>query len=367
MRRIAILGATRYHRAMTFPTLTDAQRWQAVLTRDRALEGAFVYAVRSTGIYCRASCPSRRPRPTQVEFFPVPAAAEQAGYRACRRCHPLEVRRDPQVALAERACRVMDASAERPTLATLGQALRVSPAHLQRIFTLVTGISPRAWHEARRAGRLREALRSGRGVSGALYAAGYGSPSRIYERRSATIGMTPATYRKGGAGMTIRYSTADSPLGRVLAGATDRGLCFVGLGNSDASLERALATEFPRAERARDDRGLGRMVRQVVERVRGRRPHGDLPLDIQATAFQRLVWDELTRIPLGDTVSYAEVARRVGRPKAVRAVAAACAGNPVAVVIPCHRVVRSDGGLGGYRWGVGRKAALLNAEGGKGR
>lgn len=347
---------------------TDADRWRAVLDRDRSLDGAFVYAVRSTGIYCRTGCPSRRPRREQVEFFPVPAAAEQAGYRACRRCHPREaVRRHPHVDLAERACRALDAAGgERVTLAGLARRLRVSPAHLQRVFTRITGISPKAYADAVRADRLRSALRSGESVSRALYGAGYGSPSRIYEGRGRTMGMTPATYRKGGAGMQINYTTADSPLGRVLVAATARGLCFVSLANSDRALERALGAEFPRAERTRADRGLGRTVRDVLARLAGRAPHAELSLDIQATAFQRAVWEALQQIPAGQTVSYAELAERIGKPKAVRAVASACATNNVAVVIPCHRVVRSDGGLGGYRWGVERKQELLRAEGARG-
>jgi AraC family transcriptional regulator of adaptative response/methylated-DNA-[protein]-cysteine methyltransferase len=347
---------------------TDTERWRAVLDRDAGLDGAFVYAVRSTGIYCRAACPSRRPRRDQVEFFPVPAAAEQAGYRACRRCHPREtVWRDPQVLLAERACRAIDAAqGHRVTLIQLARKLGVSPAHLQRTFSRITGISPRAYAEALRTRRLREALRAGEPVSRALYGAGYGSPSRVYERRSGTIGMTPATFRRGGEGMQINYTTAESPLGKVLVAATTRGLCFVSLGDSERALERTLAAEFPRAERSRGGEGMGRQLREVLSRLSGRPPHGELPLDIRATAFQRAVWEELQQVPVGETVSYAALAARIGRPAAVRAVAGACAANPVAAVIPCHRVVRSDGGLGGYRWGVERKKELMEAEGRRG-
>jgi AraC family transcriptional regulator of adaptative response/methylated-DNA-[protein]-cysteine methyltransferase len=354
---------------MQLAPLTDADRWRAVLDRDRSLDGTFVYAVRSTGIYCRTGCPSRRPRRKQVEFFPVPAAAEQAGYRACRRCHPREaVRRHPHVDLAERACRALDAAGgERVTLAGLARRLRASPAHLQRVFTRTTGISPRAYADAIRMDRLRSALRSGETVSRALYGAGYGSPSRVYEGRGRIIGMTPATYRQGGAGMQINYTTGDSPLGKVLVAATARGLCFVSLADSEHALEQALVAEFPRAERTRADVGMGRMVRGVLARLSGRTPHAELPLDIQATAFQRAVWGALQRIPAGQTVTYAELADRIGRPKAVRAVAGACASNNLAVVIPCHRVVRSDGGLGGYRWGVERKQELLRAEGAGGK
>jgi AraC family transcriptional regulator of adaptative response/methylated-DNA-[protein]-cysteine methyltransferase len=332
------------------------------MTRDRRADGQFVYAVRTTGVYCRPSCPSRRPLRRNVEFFPVPAAAEQAGYRACRRCRPRDAARgDQAVALTERACRMMEQAASSPTLAALGRQLGVSPRHLQRVFTRVTGVSPRAYGDALRAGRLREALRSGAAITGAMYGAGYGSPSRIYDRTSP-LGMTPATYRKGGKGMRIGYTTAESPLGQVMVAATERGLCFVSLGDSERGLERDLRNEFPEAEIHRAARGLGRMVTAVVGAVRGKTPDRGLPLDIQGTAFQRLVWDELRRIEPGKTVTYAELARRIGKPQASRAVASACASNHVAVVVPCHRVVRSDGGLGGYRWGIERKAALLNSE-----
>ena len=339
----------------------DTARWQAVQTRDRRADGSFVYAVRTTGIYCRASCPSRRPQRRNVEFFPVPAAAEHAGYRACRRCRPRDAMRgDPAVSLTERACRMMERAGTSLRLATLGDQLGVSPGHLQRVFTRVTGVSPRAYADALRAGRLREALRSGAAVTRAMYGAGYGSPSRIYDRTSP-LGMTPATYRKGGKGMRIGYTTAGSPLGQVMVAATDRGLCFVSLGD-ERTLERHLRDEFPEAEIHRADRGLGRMVDAVLGAIRGRAPDRGLPLDIQGTAFQRLVWDALRRVRPGETVTYAELARRIGKPRASRAVASACAGNHLAVVVPCHRVVRSDGGLGGYRWGMKRKAALLESE-----
>ena len=347
---------------MTSASPSDTARWQAVLTRDRRSDGLFIYAVRTTGVYCRPGCPSRRPHRRNVEFFPVPAAAEQAGYRACRRCRPRDAARgDQAVALTEQACRAIEQAAASPTLAALGRQLGVSPGHLQRVFTRVTGVSPRAYADALRAGRLREALRSGAAITGAMYGAGYGSPSRIYDRTSP-LGMTPATYRKGGKGMRIGYTIAESPLGQVMVAATERGLCFVSLGDSERTLQRELRDEFPEAELHQADRGMGRMVGVVLGAVRGKTPDRRLPLDIRGTAFQRLVWDELRRIRPGETVSYTELARRIRRPKASRAVASACASNHLAVVIPCHRVVRSDGGLGGYRWGVERKAALLESE-----
>ncbi len=342
--------------------LTDRDRWRAVVARDRRARSAFVYAVRSTGIYCRAGCPSRRPRRDQVEFFPEPSAAESAGYRACKRCRPLAEPRDERVELVARVCRVLDESPSPVPLADLGRRFGVSPGHLQRVFTKVTGVSPRAYHDTRRERRLRDGLRAGAEVSRALYEAGYGSPSRVYERTDRSMGMTPASYRAGGEGAVIGYATAPSPLGRVLVAATDKGLCFVCLGASDAAVVRALGEEFPAATRRRDQDRLGDYLAEVVARVSGDGPHRDLPLDVRATAFQRKVWEALTRIPPGETVSYAQLARRIGRPRAVRAVAGACAGNNVAVVIPCHRVVRTDGGLGGYRGGVERKRRLLESE-----
>lgn len=348
---------------MTYATLTDAERWHAVSTRDRNLEGAFFYGVRSTGVYCRPGCPSRRPRRDRVEYFPVPAAAERAGYRPCRRCRPQDaVPRRPALALVEQACRALDAADQPLRLGRLAARLGVSTGHLQRTFTRVTGISPRAYADARRGGRLRRALRTSPSVTRALYEAGYGSPSRVYDRRATAIGMTPATYARGGAGMTIAYTTAPSALGQVLVAATQRGLCFVSLGNSDRALEHALAEEYPGATRYRDDAALGDVLRSVLPRLTGRTPDAALPLDIRATAFQRLVWEALQKVPAGETITYAELARRIGRPHAVRAVAGAVASNHVAVVIPCHRVVRSDGTTGGYRWGEARKRQLLAAE-----
>ena len=347
-----------------FRTLSDDQRWQAVLDRDRRLDGAFVYAVRSTGIYCRTGCPSRRPNRAQVSFFPFPTAAEQAGFRACRRCKPRDaVGRDPHVLLAERACRLLESSrGSRMTLATLARGLGVSAPHLQRVFTRVTGISPRAYADQLRAGRLRASLKSGTTVSRALYDAGYGSPSRIYEARSSGLGMTPGTLARGGAGERIAYAIAESFLGQVLVAATPRGLCFVTLGDSDRAVEQALEREFANALRVRDDRSLAAEVKEVLRLMAGREPHTELPFDVRATAFQRQVWEALRNIPAGTTVSYSALAKRIGRPSAVRAVASAVAKNPVAIVVPCHRVVREDGEIGGYRWGSQRKVDLLNVE-----
>jgi AraC family transcriptional regulator of adaptative response/methylated-DNA-[protein]-cysteine methyltransferase len=349
---------------VNFGTLSDEQRWQAVLQRDRKYDGAFVYAVRSTGIYCRTGCPSRRPGRSQVSFFPLPAAAEQAGFRACRRCRPCDAAaRDPHVLLAERTCRLLESTnGRRMTLPSVARGLGVSAQHLQRVFTRVTGISPRAYADQLRSARLRSSLQSGQTVSRALYDAGYGSPSRIYEKRSSGLGMTPATLAKGGAGERVAYAVADSALGRVLVAATPRGLCFVTLGDSERAVEAALAREFPSALKVRDDRRLTAWVKDVLARIAGREPHEDLPFDVRATAFQRRVWDALRKIPAGTTISYSGLARKIGQPAAVRAVASAVARNPVAVVVPCHRVVREDGATGGYRWGEARKVGLLKAE-----
>ncbi|MGE5802462.1 MAG: bifunctional transcriptional activator/DNA repair enzyme AdaA [Gemmatimonadota bacterium] len=339
---------------MLGPALNADQRWRAVLARDRRADGAFVYAVRSTGIYCRPSCASRRPRRDQVTFFPIPEAAERAGFRACRRCHPAAAHGgDPAIALVRDACRALD-EGRKPG----GDAHR-----LARAFKRVLGITPRQYADARRVTRFKQELRRRKQVSPALYEAGYGSTSRVYERTHAQLGMTPATYARGGAGVDISFVTVATSLGRLLVAATERGVCRVMLGDSAATLEADLRREFD-AARVRPEKGgkLEGFVDAILSYLEGHEPHLDLPLDIRATAFQRRVWQELQRIPFGQTRTYTEVARALGDPHARRAVARACATNPVALVIPCHRVVREDGALGGYRWGVERKEALLEKE-----
>jgi AraC family transcriptional regulator of adaptative response/methylated-DNA-[protein]-cysteine methyltransferase len=343
----------------------DATYWQAVQDRDPQADGTFVYAVRSTGIYCRPSCASRRPNREQVAFFPLPEAAEQAGFRACKRCTPQEAGTpDPQVALVRRACRYIEAAADGPlTLAALGDHLGLSPAHAQRVFKRLMGISPRQYQAATRLDRLKARLRAGDAVTGALYEAGYGSSSRLYEQAPAHLGMTPATYGRGGAGMAIRYTVVDCPLGRLLVAATARGICAVYLGDADAALIAALGKEYPAATvRAEDAPGLGTWVAAIVRHLRGDQPALDLPLDVQATAFQWRVWEALRAIPYGSTRAYSAIAASLGDPQATRAVARACATNPVSIVIPCHRAVGKDGTLTGYRWGLSRKQALLAAE-----
>ncbi|MBI3734160.1 MAG: bifunctional DNA-binding transcriptional regulator/O6-methylguanine-DNA methyltransferase Ada [Chloroflexi bacterium] len=348
--------------------MNEDQRWQAVLQRDREADGAFVYAVRSTGIYCRPSCPSRRPQRAQVVFYERPAAAEQAGFRACRRCQPRQIAPSaPEPEWVRAACDYIEAHPGEPlTLDTLSARVHVSPYHLQRTFKRVTGVTPRQYAEARRLERLKTGLKNGGTVTGALYEAGYGSSSRLYERSADQLGMTPAAYRKGGLGMQIHYTLAACRLGRLLVAATEKGLCAVSLGDADAALEAALRQEYPAADLRRADAALGEWVHALTDYLSGQPLRGDLPLDVQATAFQRQVWDALRAIPYGQTRTYSQIALSLGNPKATRAVGHACASNPVSLVIPCHRAVRADGGLGGYRWGLERKRRLLETEAPKG-
>ena len=340
--------------------------WNAVTSKDHRFDGNFVFAVSSTGIYCRPSCPSRRPSRERVSFYRLPEAAEQAGFRACRRCHPQRaITVDPQVELVRRACRFIDEGEhDNIDLATLGQHVGLSAFHLQRTFKSVMGITPRQYAETRRTNRFKAGIRRGESVTNAMYDAGYGSSSRLYERANTELGMTPATYSHGGRGAVINYTIAQSPLGRLLVAATEKGICAVRLGDSDATLETDLRDEFSAARIDRKDRPLSEWVREILDRLAGKSPHVDLPLDIQSTAFQRRVWEELQAIPYGSTRSYAQVAAAIGRPTAARAVARACATNPVALVIPCHRVIREDKSLGGYRWGLKRKKKLLEKESG---
>lgn len=340
------------------------ERWQAVATRDAHFDGTFVYAVRSTGIYCRPSCPSRRPRRPHVAFFPLPEAAERAGFRSCLRCRPRTVRPcSPQAERVQRVCRFIAEHLDEPlTLERLGRVAGSAPHHLQRTFKHLMGISPRAYADALRLGVFRGRVKKGAAVIDATFEAGYGSTSRLYERAAGQLGMTPAAYRRGGQGARIAYTIADSPLGRLLVAATARGVALVSLGADDRTLVRALQEEYPAAERGPGDARLGAWVRAIVAHLAGREPHLDLPLDVRATAFQWRVWQELRAIPRGETRSYAEVARAIGRPGAARAVARACATNPTALIVPCHRVVPQAGGTGGYRWGRERKARLLESE-----
>ena len=338
-------------------------RWSAVLARDASADGQFVYAVSSTGIYCRPSCASRRPRRERVVFFETPDDAVRAGYRACQRCRPdAAVDVDPWIEKVRRACVYLANIEGHVSLAHLAARLGGSPYHLQRSFKRIVGVTPREYADACRLRKVKRGLRAGVSVTDAVLDAGYGSSSRFYERAAAKLAMNPKSYQKGAAGTTIAYSIDDSPLGRLLVAATTKGVCAVFMGDSDAALERALRDDFPAATLAAGHSGLRKWTRDIVGRLDGRRPRLELPLDVQATAFQWQVWNALSRIPCGDTRTYKEVAASIGRPSAVRAVARACATNPVSVVIPCHRVVRTSGELAGYRWGLERKKALLAAE-----
>ncbi|BBK38728.1 bifunctional transcriptional activator/DNA repair enzyme protein Ada [Allostella sp. ATCC 35155] len=344
--------------------LDETDCWAAVVARDASAAGRFVYGVRTTGVFCRPGCPSRRPRRENVAFFAIPEAARAAGLRPCRRCRPEAAESgDERVALVRRACRLIEAAEDAPPgLSELGAELAVSPFHLQRLMRQFLGLSPKEYGDVVRIRRFREDLRAGEGIAGAAFGAGYGSSSRVYERAARELGMTPGRYRRGGTGERIAYAVAQGPLGQVLAAATERGVCFVALGDDPGDLARVLAAEFPGADLVDDAPALAEILGSVVAYLDGRLPHPELPLDLRGTAFQRRVWQELQRIPPGETASYGEVARRIGQPAAVRAVARACATNPAALVVPCHRVVRGDGAVSGYRWGVERKTALLEQE-----
>ena len=349
--------------------------WSAMQKRDREADGKFVYAVRSTGVYCRPSCASRKPGRGQVLFFLSPESAEEKGFRPCLRCRPrMGSHRNPRAEEVERVCREIDARVANEgendscmglTLADLSAGATMNTFQLERAFRSLMGISPKQYADVRRMLRLKTNLRKGDTVTTALYEAGYGSSSRLYERAASHLGMTPAEYGRGGLGMKIHYTITDSPLGRLLVAATEKGISALYLGESHASLEDSLRKEYPRAEISSDgDKSdtLKSWLGKILAHLRGKQPDLDLPTDVQATAFQRRVWQELRRIPFGSTRTYTQVARSIGKPTAVRAVARACATNPVSVVVPCHRVVREDGELAGYRWGISRKQALLERE-----
>ena len=343
--------------------LSDETRWQAVVDRDASLDGTFVFAVSSTGIFCRPSCPAKRARRENVRFFDHAAAAEQAGYRACLRCRPKAADGNPQSAMVRAICRYIEQHIEdRLTLGLLGKEFRLSPFHLQRTFKAVLGVSPKAYIDACRLRQVKQNLQAGHNVTTSLYAAGYGASSRLYERTAGQLGMTPEKYRRGALAAIVRYTTARSPLGRMLIAATDKGICAIQFADTDAELQQGLMREFPFAVRKRDDEAMAQWKLSLERLIDGEESNRSLPLDIRATAFQRKVWEHLQKIPRGETRSYSEVARKIGMPKATRAVARACATNPVAVAIPCHRVVRQGGELGGYRWGIERKEQLLAME-----
>jgi len=337
---------------------TETERWKAWEERDPDAIGRFYIGVRSTGIYCRVGCPARGPKRENVLFFDTPEQAEAAGFRACKRCHPKEI--PVQQKVVGEVKNLLETAEPALTLSQLSEATGMSPYHLQRLFKRETGLSPKQYAAAQRVQRLKNGLREGRGVTEALYDAGYGSSSGLYSKAGARLGMSPAAYRRGGKGMKIRYAFADSAIGKLLIGVTERGICSVLIGETEAELEALLRQEF--AEAQLEPGTLAEYVKPLLEGLSGGRQVLGVPLDLRGTAFQLKVWEALRRIPPGETRTYGELARGLGDPKAVRAVAQACGANPVSLVVPCHRVVGSQGKLTGYRWGVERKRRLLEQE-----
>ena len=357
------MSVQRSHPEAAAAQAAPDSRWVAVLSRDAKRDGQFVFAVSSTGVYCRPSCAARRPRRENVEFFSHPEEAEHAGYRACLRCRPKAFRGNTESDGVKAMCRFIEQHLDEPlTLERLAKEFHQSPFHLQRRFKAAVGITPKAYADSCRLKMLKRNLQSGDSVTRAMYDAGYGSSSRLYERTASQLGMTPDKYRRGAIAATIRYMCADSPLGRMLIAATERGICSIQFARTDGELLEGLKREFPFAARKEDKGGLRTWVDALLRHMQGKDLDSSLPLDIRATAFQRKVWAYLQSIPFGKTKSYSQVAKGIKRPTAVRAVARACATNPVAVAIPCHRVVREDGSMGGYRWGMERKKALLAME-----
>jgi len=356
--------------SLSHPGIPDPENcWQAVQRRDRAFNGRFWFSVKTTGVYCLPSCAARPALRKNVGFHPSPDAAEAAGFRACKRCKPRQWKAEAGLSRpVARATELFDAGLDDtpPLLSDVARKVGLTSNTLSKRFVAELGVTPRDWLVARKRERFRKALRSGDSVAGAIYGAGYGSPSRVYEHSDRALGMTPATYAKGGAGAHIDYTTVDSDYGRVLVAATDKGIAAVFLGASDRALEKELKSDFPAAEIARNDKALAGRVTAVLARLYGRKPTAldaaDVPLDIVGTAFQWRVWKALTEIPAGETRTYGEIARRIGAPKSARAVGRACATNQAAAVIPCHRAVGASGALTGYRWGVARKERLLAEE-----
>jgi len=337
--------------------------WAAVESRDAGADGSFFYGVRTTGVYCRPGCASRRPLRANTVFFETPAAAEAAGFRACKRCRPADgSAASRHLAAIERACALLRTCESMPTLAELADAAAISRFHFHRVFKQITGVTPRDYARSHRLGRLAEKLDAGQPIAASIYASGFGSSSRAYEAAAAGLGMTPGARRRGGNGETIRFATVETPLGWALVAATERGICMTALGDDRDCLGAAVRQRFPAAAVIPEAAGLKGWADQVVRFITEPGRNLDLPLDIRGTAFQARVWRALQKIPVGKTASYSEIAAALGQPKAVRAVAQACAANKLALIVPCHRVIRSDGELGGYRWGLERKRALLARE-----
>ena len=342
---------------------SEEEKWEAVVRRDPAAHGAFYYSVRTTGVYCRPSCASRPAKRENVRFHLTCADAERAGFRPCKRCRPNEAPlAERQASSIAKACRLIEEAEELPSLAALATATGLSRFHFHRVFKSVTGLTPKAYAAAHRARRVREELSRSDSVTEAIYSAGFNSNGRFYANSSEVLGMTPSDFRAGGAGATIRFAAGECSLGSILVAASDKGVCAILLGDDPEALVRDLQDRFPKAKLIGADAAFERWVAKIVGFVEAPRLGLDLPLDVRGTAFQQRVWQALRDIPAGSTASYAEVAKKIGAPRAVRAVAQACAANALAVAIPCHRVVRNDGSLSGYRWGVERKRVLLDRE-----
>ncbi len=350
--------------AVTAPAFaTDDERWDAVVHRDRAADGAFYYSVATTGVYCRPSCAARLARRENVRFHATCTDAERAGFRACKRCRPNEAAGyDRQAAAVAAACRVIEEAEEMPSLDQLAETAGMSRFHFHRVFKALTGVTPKSYAAAHRAKRVRTALTQSATVTEAIYDAGFNSNGRFYAASSGLLGMTPTEYRSGGDGAEIRFAVGECWLGSIVVAATGKGVCAILLGDDPDALVRDLQDRFPKARLIGGDARFEELVAKVVGFIEAPGVGGDLPLDVRGTAFQQRVWEALRQIPAGSTATYADIAKRIGQPKSVRAVAQACGANPVAIAIPCHRVVRTDGGLSGYRWGVERKRALLARE-----
>lgn len=342
---------------------SEKSRWQAVLDRNAAADDAFFYAVKTTGVYCRPSCASRRPHRENVAFYDSRIAAERAGYRPCKRCHPdAEAPAQRLAAVVAKACRAIESAEDAPSLGALARDAGMSPFHFHRVFKAATGVTPKAYAVARRSERLRDELKRSDTVTDAAYGAGFNSSGRFYAAAAPLLGMRPRAFRAGGKDAVIRFALGQCSLGAILVAATARGVCAISLGDDPEALLRELQDRFPEAELIGGDREFEALVATVVGLIERPAQSVALPLDIRGTAFQQRVWAALRDIPAGTTLSYSALAKRVGAPQAVRAVASACAANKIAIAIPCHRVVRNDGALSGYRWGVARKKALLARE-----
>ncbi|MDQ3260066.1 MAG: bifunctional DNA-binding transcriptional regulator/O6-methylguanine-DNA methyltransferase Ada [Pseudomonadota bacterium] len=354
--------ATNVDRAAT-PLSSDDERWAALARRDPAADGAFYYSVRTTGVYCRPSCAARRAHRENVSFHSTCAEAERAGFRPCKRCRPnAPALAEQRAAAVATACRLIDTADDMPDLEALAASAGMSRFHFHRVFKGVTGVTPKAYAVAHRAQQVRDGLSRSDTVTEAIYGAGFNSNGRFYATSTDVLGMTPSNFRAGGSGASIRFAVGECSLGSIVVAATDKGVCAILLGDEPDALLRDLQDRFPQARLIGGDKAFEQWVSKVVGLVEAPALGLDLPLDVRGTAFQQRVWQALREIPAGATASYSDIAERIGAPKAVRAVAQACASNAIAVAIPCHRVVRNDGGLSGYRWGVARKRALLERE-----